>query len=157
MFRGHLRRSVEFSFLQWSSFVYLMHGDAHACRWGTQYTVLPMFTRYSTDLQVVATHQEMAAMCQQRPGRSYKLLVYKDVNNAGFKKYWKNRLCKCFTWKEIHWTRRIHNVFWWETFTVNNFLFLFTRKLHSAPFKRENGKKKLAFTDLNCDRLLQLK
>lgn len=111
------------------------------CMQVRQYTVLPMFTRYSTDLQVVATHQEMAAMCQQRPGRSYKLLVYKDVNNAGFKKYWKNRLCKCFTWKEIHWTRRIHNAFWWETFTVNNFLFLLRENSTGRLFKGKMGKK----------------
>lgn len=121
-------------FLQWSSFVYLMHGDAHACRWGTQYTVLPMFTRYSTDLQVVATHQEMAAMCQQRPGRSYKLLVYKDVNNAGFKKYWKKSALQMFYMEGN--TLNTKNT---QCVLVRNFhckqLFVpFTRKLHSAPF-----------------------
>lgn len=132
MFRGHLRRSVEFFFTM-EQFC-LSNARGCTCMQVRQYTVLPMFTRYSTDLQVVATHQEMAAMCQQRPGRSYKLLVYKDVNNAGFKKYWKKSALQMFYMEGN--TLNTKNT---QCVLVRNIhckqLFVpFTRKLHSAPF-----------------------
>ncbi len=57
---------------------------ARGCTQMMQYTVLPMVSLYSTDLQVPVTRQDMQQYASKDREEEECLLVNTDVNNAGF-------------------------------------------------------------------------